>query len=100
MPHTINTTDSVVMHPTSFDSANSSYASVNSSYPITNGYTEGSSTSYAQFVLTTGSQAYTYIYYNFDTSEIPDGATINSVSCTGKAYVSSTSSSYISTRQM
>ena len=100
MSQVINISDTISAHPTSFDSTNSSYASVNASYPIENGETDSSSTTYAQFVLTTGSGAATYIYYNFDFSEIPDGATLSNLSCTAKGYVSSTSSNYISTRQM
>lgn len=100
MSQVINISDTIAGHPSSFDSTNSTYASVNSSYPISNGYADSSSTTYAQFVLTTGSSANTYIYYNFDFSDIPDGATISNLSCTAKGYVSSTSSNYIKTRQM
>lgn len=100
MSQVINISDTIDAHPSSFDSTNSSYDSVSSSHPIEYGETDSSSTTYAQFVLTTGRNAETYIYYNFDFSEIPDGATISSLSCTAKGYVSSTSSRYISTRQM
>ena len=100
MSQVINISDTISAHPSSFDSSNSSYASVDSSHPIENGYEDSSSTTYAQFVLTTGRNAETYIYYNFDFSEIPTDATISSLSCTAKGYVSSTSSRYISTRQM
>ena len=100
MSKQINYSDTLSCHPTSLDTTNSTYQNVNSSYPITNGYTDSTSTTYAQFVLKTGSQAYTYIIYNFDTSDIPDGATITSVSCKAKGYVSSTSSRYVSTRTM
>ena len=100
MSQVINISDTIDAHPSSFDSTHSSYASVSSSHPVEYGETDSSSTTYAQFVLTTGSGAATYIYYNFDFSEIPDGATISSLSCTAKGYVSSTSSRYISTRQM
>lgn len=100
MSRTVNINDTLTLNPVSLDSTNSSYASVNSSYPISNGFDGSDSSSYAQFVLTTGSGATTYVYYNFDTSEIPDGATINSVSCTAKAYVNTTSTRYISTREM
>ena len=100
MSQVINISDTISAYPSSFDSTNSTYASVNSSYPIDNGTTDSSSTTYAQFVLTTGSGAATYIYYNFDFSEIPDGATLSNLSCTAKGYVSSTSTNYINTRQM
>jgi len=100
MARQVDVSNSLTFHPSSLDTTNSRYASVSSSYPIDNGYTDATSSSYAQFVLTTGSGAATYVYYNFDTSKIPEGATINSVACQAKGYVSTTSSRYISTRQM
>ena len=100
MARQVNVSDSLTFHPSSLDTTHSRYASVSSSYPIDNGYTDATSSSYAQFVLTTGSGAATYVYYNFDTSAIPEGATIDSVACQAKGYVSTTSSRYISTRQM
>ena len=49
MSKTVNVSDSVTLYPSSFDSANSSYASVVSNYPIENGYTDSSSGSAARF---------------------------------------------------
>ncbi len=100
MSRPINITDSVVLTPVSFDDTNSVHAGVNTSYPIANGYTNSSSTTYSQFNITTGSGATTYIYYNFDTSDIPNGATINSVTCSVKTYINTTNSSRITTRQI
>lgn len=100
MSRPINVTDSVVLTPVSFDDTNSVHAGVNTSYPIANGYTDSSSTTYSQFNITTGSGATTSIYYNFDTSDIPNGATINSVTCSAKAYINTTNSSRITTRQI
>jgi hypothetical protein len=100
MSRPINITDSVVLTPVLFDDTNSVYAGVNTSYPIANGYTDSSSTTYSQFNITTGSGATTYIYYNFDTSDIPNGATINSVTCSAKTYINTTNSSRITTRQI
>ena len=100
MARQITITDSFSFQPSSFDSTNSSYASVNTSYPIANGYSDNTSTTYAQFNLNTGTNAETFVYYNFDTSSIPNGATINSVSCSAKGYISTTNSSRITTRQM
>lgn len=100
MSRPINISDSVAVNPSSFDDNNSSYASENTSYPKSNGYTDSNSSTYAQFNITTGSGAVTYIYYNFDCSSIPAGATINSVSCTAKAYINTTNSSRITTRQI
>ena len=98
MAQQVNINDSISVHPTSFDSTNSSYASANTSYPSGNGLTESSSTTYAQWNITTGSGAETYIYYKFDTSDIPSGATITSLSATAKCYINTTNSSRITTR--
>lgn len=100
MSKIINIEKEISIVPSSFDDDNSSYYSTSSYYPISNGYSDSESDTYAQFILNTGSSANTYIYYNFDTSEIPNNATIISVSCKAKAYVSSTSTRYVSTRQI
>lgn len=42
--------------------------------------------------------AMTWVYFNFDFSSIPDDATVTSVSCQAKAYISNTNSSRITTR--
>ena len=60
-----------------------------SSYPTSNGLSDTSSTSYARFKL--ASTQY-HATYSFDTSAIPTTATIVSVACSVKAYVTSTSS--------
>lgn len=60
-----------------------------SSYPISNGYTDTSSTTYARLSLSTSSTG--YLYYTFDASSIPSNATIQSITGTVKARVSSTS---------
>lgn len=78
----------------SFDSDNSKYASMASGYPIENGIGDGSGT-YAGFNMTTGSGAETIIFYNFDCSDIPEGAEIVSVSCRARSSTSSSSTSYI-----
>lgn len=62
--------------------------SINASYPIGNGYTNAESTNYTRFDVTastTGS-----VYFTFDVSSIPAGATVTGVSARGKAKVSST----------
>ncbi len=61
---------------------------INSSYPVDRGYTDADSTTYCRFDVntsTTGS-----VYFTFDTSDIPAGATITSVTARGKARVSNT----------
>lgn len=90
-----------IVYPASYDSTNYSYASVNSYYPLSNPVGKSSSnTTYAQWNMTTGSSAETYVFYLFDLSEIPTNATIDSVSCVAKGYVSTTTSTRVSKRTM
>lgn len=96
MSRPISIQDTITAHPTGVASDHA-YASVSNT---TNGYTESSNTTYATINLTTGSGATTYIYFTFDFSGIPNGATINSVSCSAKAYINTTNSSRITTRQI
>ena len=96
MSKPISIEDTITAHPTGVASDHA-YASISNQ---TNGYNESSNTTYATINLTTGSGATTYIYYTFDFSDIPVGATIESVSCTAKAYINTTNSSRITTRQM
>lgn len=84
----------------SYDTSHYSWASVSSSYPISNAYDEASSSSYAQISWKTGSSAETYIYLRFDFSDIPSDATITSVSARARGYVNTTNSSRVTTRQM
>ena len=96
MSKPISIQDTITVHPTGVASDHA-YASISNQ---TNGYNESSNTTYATINLTTGSGATTYIYYTFDFSDIPAEATIDSVSCTAKAYINTTNSSRITTRQM
>lgn len=95
MSQIINISDTLTLVPSAYDSTHSSYSAISSSYPVTNGYTDSSSTTYAYITCNTGSQASTYISYTFDTSEVPANATIDSIACSAKGRVSSTS--YIAT---
>ena len=97
---TITREATISAHPTSYDTTNYSYASISSSYPISNAYTDSNSTTYCQVSWKTGSGAETYIYLKFDFSSIPVGATIKSVSAKAKGYVNTTNSSRVTTRQM
>ena len=96
MSRPVSIQDTITVHPTGV-ADDYAYASVSD---ITNGYAESSHTNYATINLTTGSGATTYIYFTFDFSSIPAGATIDSVSCTAKAYINTTNSSRITTRQI
>lgn len=62
--------------------------SVSGSYPVTNAYTDETSTTYARYTVsqsTTGS-----VYFTFDTSDLPASATITSVTAKARARVSNT----------
>lgn len=77
----------ISMHPSSYDTENYSWRS---SSNISNGYTNSTSTSYARFGIPKP-YGEAYVYYKFDTSSIPDGAEIVSVSCKAKAVASGNS---------
>ena len=100
MATTTTKTGSISAHPTSYDTTNYSYASVNASYPISNAYAESSNTTYGQVNWKTGSGAETYVYLRFNFSAIPEGATITSVSASAKGYVNTTNVNRVTTRQM
>ena len=61
---------------------------INSSYPIGNGYANSSSTNYTRFDISTNTIG--YVYFTFDVSSIPSTATISSVTAQFKARVSNT----------
>lgn len=90
----------ISVHPTSHDTTNIAYYSVSSSYPLSNGYDDSDSETYAQVGFTRGTNAETYVYYKFDFSSIPADATIKSVSAKGKGVSSVTNSNVVQTRQM
>lgn len=82
-------TTSATFIPSSFDSANSSNRSTGN---ISYGYKDTSSTgTYAIFYNNTGSEAHSWMYYNFDCSSIPRNAIINSVVCKFRATAYSSS---------
>ena len=97
---TITKQETLSAHPTSYDTTHHSYASISTQYPITNAYTDSSSTSYAQVSWKTGSNAETYVYLKFDFSDIPANATIKTVTAKAKGYVNTTNSSRVTSRQM
>lgn len=93
-------TKTISAHPSSYDSEHYSWYSITSTQPITNAYEDYDSTTYAQINWTRGSGAETYVYLKFDFSSIPLGATIKAVSVTAKAYLTTTSTANVTTRQM
>ena len=85
---------SVTLTPTGYDGQRSSYISVDSSYPLSNGLTSSSSDTFTVLYLNTGSSAVSKLAVKFDMSKIPTDAKINSISCKIKARISN-GSSYI-----
>ena len=100
MSRVVDISDSLTLHPSGYSSANSSYSSISSSYPISNGYDAASSSNYAYITCHTGSRAESHISYTFNVSDIPEGATIDSVTCSAKTRVSSTNYLTASTIQL
>ena len=78
---------SITLNPSGY--TGSSNITTSSSYPISNGYDGIDSTTYARLSLGTSSTG--YLYYTFDTSNIPSTATIQSISAQAQVRVSSTS---------
>ena len=87
MSRVVSGSDSLELVPSGYTDLTS--LTTSSSYPVSNGYTASGSTTYARFTLSSNTTG--YLYYTFDTSDIPSGATISSVACTVTARVSSTS---------
>lgn len=84
----------ITLYPSSFDTG--TYQSISGqTTPVGKG---SSNTTYATINLKTGSRAATDAYWKFDCSSIPQNATITSVTCTAKCYISNTQSSRISAR--
>lgn len=85
MSRPVNINETLTFNPAAYDSGT---FTTNTSYPTSNGLTNTSSTSYARFTVSTTRQ---YCIYSFNVTGIPSNATITSVSCSVKAYVTSTS---------
>lgn len=87
MSRTSTVTETLTLIPSGY--TGSSNISTSSSYPLSNGYADTSSTTYARLSLSASTAG--HVYYTFDTSAIPSGATITSVTAKAKVRVSSTS---------
>lgn len=84
MSRQITTTDELVVVPSGYADLTSMTQS-----NVTNGYGGIDSTTYAQFTLSTSTTG--YIYYTFDCSAIPAGASITSVAAQARCRVSNAS---------
>lgn len=85
----------ITLYPSSYDTEHHSYYGL---LNVANAYDSGDDSDYATITLTRGSGAETYIYFKFDLSSIPDDATIDSISLTAKAKVTTTAGTRLGTR--
>ena len=97
MSHQVNQSDTLTLYPVSLDTTNSDFpGTYYNNLEIDNAFTNASSSTRAAIYTNTGSRATTTVYLNFDCSEIPIGATINSISCQVKCGTQGTN--YFGTR--
>ena len=97
MSRLIDTTETLTTHPMSLDETHSNYpGTYYSTNVLENAFTDASSSMRWAPYTNTGSGATTTIYLNFDCSSIPEGATIDSVSCSVRCGTQGTN--YYSTR--
>ena len=83
-------TGSLTAHPGKYLEGDYSFNSIsNATSPVGKG---ANNTTYAEITLKNGTRAETWVYWPFDISAIPSNATIDSVSCSAKASVSTNSS--------
>lgn len=83
----------ITVHPSAILESESSFQSVDGSYPLKNAIGQGvDATTYAQWYMVTGGSAITRVLYTFDLSAIPSNATITSVTCQAKCQAQNSSS--------
>lgn len=83
----------ITVHPSAILESESSFQSVDGSYPFKNAIGQGvDATTYAQWYMVTGGSAITRVLYTFDLSAIPSNATITSVTCQAKCQAQNSSS--------
>lgn len=82
-------TETTTLVPSGYTGVSNITTSTNTSYQVSNGYKgSGDTSTYARLQMGTSTTG--YLYYTFDTSEIPSTATITSISGTVTVRVSST----------
>ena len=83
----------ITVHPSAVLESESSFQSVDGSYPFSNAVGKGTDSDvYAQWYMKTGGAAITRVYYAFDLSVIPENAVITSVTCQAKCQAQNSSS--------
>ena len=85
----------ITKYPSSYDTEHHSYYGLTS---VSNAYDSGEADNYATINFTRGNNAETYIYFQFDLSSIPSDATIDSITLTAYAQVTTTVGSRLGTR--
>lgn len=95
MSRVVTNTGTLTVYPSSYDSTDKSYYSISN---VSNAYTEASGSGYCSIGLTRGSGASTYVYFGFNTSSIPQNATITSISCIVRISISNQSASNIASK--
>ena len=86
MPKQVNINDSISIHPVG--ATDTSNMSASSQYPSSNACTDSNSTTYARYTVTRNTTGKTY--FTFDVPELPNGATITSITATVRVYVNNT----------
>lgn len=85
----------VRLMPNAIDTSISSYDSTDDNYPFSNVYDKDETNeTFVRYYMVTGSIGITRLFFSFDTSCIPQKATITSVSCTAKARMQNSSVIY------
>lgn len=82
----------ITVNPSSYDTANSVMYGFLSGFPASDSYSDTSSNTESHVRFTSGANAETKLYWQFDLSAIPAGATIISVELKAKARLSAVSS--------
>lgn len=95
MSRVVSTSDSLVAYPYTYDNVDKSTYSVTSP---ANAYDAAGNSSYCSINLTRGANAYTYVYFLFDTSSIPENAVIDSITCVARVNISNQNTSYIASK--
>lgn len=102
---TVNQAAGVVEHTLSVNlssyipkSTDGSWYNVSNLSNAYSGVSGSGSSSYCGITLERGAGAETYIYFLFDTSGIPDNATIKSVECKAKVSISNTTAANVASR--
>lgn len=99
MSRVVTNTDTLALFPTSHidKTVDGSWYSLTNVANAYKAHNQDTST-YCNIGLTRGANAYTYIYFTFDTSSIPLNATIDSISCVARVQITTQRTSYIASK--